>query len=462
MLNVLVISYAFPPTGGAGVQRVAKFVKYLPRCGVQPTVLTVSNPSVPLQDDSLVHELPESVRVIRARSLEPGYWAKDLVASGRPSSGRRRPAVVGTMKRLLLGAAKTALQPDPQILWLPYASREGARELRSGDYDAVFVSGPPFSAFLLATRLGRRFGLPTILDFRDEWDLSNANWENKSKDRFSSFLQRRMRRSVLHSAAAILATTKRSADSIRQECREVGGRARVECIYNGYDEDDFPPAAPQAKSYPAKINIVYVGTLWNLTSIAPLRDCLERVASTRPDLLSRLEVRIVGRRVGSQADVVESMRRLPISFVVEDYAPHGEALKAMRQADVLCLLLSGISGLERVVPAKLFEYLACGRPILAIVPPGEAAELLDGVPGCVQFDPTDVGGLCEWMTTILTSGSPPPLVRGDEDLSPFRRQGQAEQLARLFREVCGNGQRSKAPVGSAQARVAEGTGADPR
>src|SRR6185295_9483613 len=57
-LNALVVSYAFPPVGGAGVQRVTKLVKYLPSYGVTPAVLTVRNPSVPLRDESLERDVP--------------------------------------------------------------------------------------------------------------------------------------------------------------------------------------------------------------------------------------------------------------------------------------------------------------------------------------------------------------------------------------------------------------------
>src|ERR1700742_4018820 len=77
-VRAIVVSYSFPPVGGAGVQRVLKLVKYLPSYGVEPTVLTVKNPSVPLSDASLARDVPPSVQVLRARTLEPGYRTKEL------------------------------------------------------------------------------------------------------------------------------------------------------------------------------------------------------------------------------------------------------------------------------------------------------------------------------------------------------------------------------------------------
>ena len=74
--NALLISYAFPPVGGAGVQRTAKLVKFLHEFGISPSVLTVRNPSVPLRDEALMRDIPAGTRIIRAATLEPGYDAK--------------------------------------------------------------------------------------------------------------------------------------------------------------------------------------------------------------------------------------------------------------------------------------------------------------------------------------------------------------------------------------------------
>src|SRR5947208_870147 len=114
--RVLFVSYLFPPVGGAGVQRAAKFVKYLPECGWTPSVLTVANPSVPVFDESLTAEIPAQVIIRRAPTWEPSYAVKNVVASPtlmRPGAGQIIPRLV---RRLMRGMLKTLLQPDPQIL----------------------------------------------------------------------------------------------------------------------------------------------------------------------------------------------------------------------------------------------------------------------------------------------------------------------------------------------------------
>src|SRR4051794_34409192 len=89
--RVLLISYAFPPVGGAGVQRATKFVKYLRHFGWKASVLTVENPSVPVLDGSLGVDVPADTVVRRARTWEPSYSLKNRVAAGRdPSDSKGR------------------------------------------------------------------------------------------------------------------------------------------------------------------------------------------------------------------------------------------------------------------------------------------------------------------------------------------------------------------------------------
>jgi hypothetical protein len=58
--KVLIITYYWPPSGGAGVQRWLKFSKYLPEYGVDPLVLTVDPDfaTYPQTDTSLSNEIP--------------------------------------------------------------------------------------------------------------------------------------------------------------------------------------------------------------------------------------------------------------------------------------------------------------------------------------------------------------------------------------------------------------------
>lgn len=432
MPRVLFVSYLFPPVGGAGVQRVAKWVKYLPSHGWSVSVLTTSNPSVPVLDPSLEAEIPEGVLICRARTLEPGYGVKGVVGS---SDSRRSGGGPRRLRSLVRRCANAVLQPDPQILWAPAALAEGRRVLESTPHDVVVATGPPFSALLVGARLARRAGLPLVLDFRDEWGISNRYYENRPKDLLSNALQRRMQDLALRRAVAVLATTERSTAALRDACRAAGSRATACCIYNGYDHEDFAvSSAPPASGGPFRLS--YVGTLWALTDVRPLAAAVTRLAKVGPESAAALELEFAGRRTPDQELAIEGLRGLPTRVITHGYVSHSGAIELMSRASGLCLLLADAPEAARVVPAKLFEYMAARRPVLSIAPPGETQELLLGHPAARRCDPRDVDGIVATLREMIAEHQ-----RGDSvawgawDPSRFSRARLTFELAELLRSV---------------------------
>jgi len=387
MPRVLFVSYTFPPVGGAGVQRLTKWLKYLPRHGWDSSVLTVDNPSVPVSDASLGPDVPMATRVIRARTLEPSYSLKLAVAGG--GDGGAHPARWRAGFRAI---ASVFLQPDPQVLWAAGAVRAGRKLLSEIPHDVIVATGPPFSSFVVGARLAGRAREPLVLDYRDEWDLSTRYWENRPKDPVSRFVQARIQSRLLRRAKLVIATTERSAAALADKCRIVRSAARTVCIYNGYDADDFQVSGSGPVPHD-RFRFAYVGTLWALTDVTPLMQALRLLADRSPELAATVEVVFAGRRTDAQSAILASAAGLPFNVTLLDYVDHMSAVGIMKAADALCLLLSEVPGAERVVPAKLFEYMAARRPIVAIAPFGEARDLLEGHPaayGCKPSEPSAI------------------------------------------------------------------------
>jgi glycosyltransferase involved in cell wall biosynthesis len=388
MPRVLFVSYTFPPVGGAGVQRLTKWLKYLPASCWDTSVLTVGNPSVPVTDSSLGFDVPATTRVVRARTLEPSYSLKMAMAGA--AEGPRR--AISRWQSTLRAAAGVVLQPDPQVLWVPGAVRAGRRLLSEVAHHAIVATGPPFSSFLVAARLARKARLPLVLDFRDEWDLSSRYWENRPRDPLSRAVQSRMQAILLRRAQLVLATTRRSVAALAEQCRLVGSTARTTCIYNGYDADDFATSAAPP-STPGRFRLAYVGTLWALTDARPLVTGLRHLSERWPQLAGGLEVVVAGRRTEAQSALLAGARGQPFRVTLLDYVEHTAAVELMKNSDALCLLLSDVPGADRVVPAKLFEYMAARRPILAIAPRGEVRELLEDHPATYACDPGNAASI---------------------------------------------------------------------
>jgi glycosyltransferase involved in cell wall biosynthesis len=160
--------------------------------------------------------------------------------------------------------------------------------------------------------LKKRFGLPLVLDFRDEWDISQRYLENARQDRLSYIIQSRMQRYILKQADALVCTTQSSARRLQDRAREAGGHAASTCIYNGFDEDDIAPgpaAADIAGPERSVFRLVYTGTLWNLTSIEPLIAAIEVLEASVPERLAQLELVIVGRRTEQQEKLLDRVRK---------------------------------------------------------------------------------------------------------------------------------------------------------
>ena len=442
--RVLFVAYAFPPVGGAGVQRTTKFVKYLRHAGWNASVLTVNEASVPVLDHSLAPDVPQDTIVRRARTLEPSYRVKESVA--KPAKPGLKATALGALRR----AGRTLLQPDPQVLWAPDAIREGMRLLASVPHDAVVATGPPFSCFLIGSILARRAKLPLILDYRDEWDLSNLHYENRQPGRVVTALQQAMQRWALRAATAVLATTERSAQALRTRARGAGSPAEVSWIYNGYDPADFAfqdaEAGEAAAPAPRKFRLVYTGTLWNLMSVEPVLQALTKLNARRPDLVASLEFVFAGRCLPEQQVFIDRLRELPCTVVQHDYMDHSRAVRLMCSADALCLLLADKEGAARWVPGKTFEYMATGRSILAVIPPGEIRELLANHPGAAIMSPDDLPRIEEWLEREIgwfVGGI--SSYRGVRGWCPHNRQVQASQLASLLDSISGHGERRWSP-----------------
>ncbi len=447
--RLLLIAYNFPPVGGAGVQRPVKWAKYLGRAGWDVTVLTTLNPSVPVRDDSLLADLPPEVNVVRARTWEPDYRVKQNLNGPRSDA---RPGLIQTLRGAARGfvkrCVKLALQPDPQVLWNHDAIRVGARVLREQPHDAILVTAPAYSSFYIGAALKRRFQLPLVLDYRDEWDLSGQYLENAQRDWISRVVQSRMQRQLLRCADAVVATTRRSTDALAAKLAELRHHIPSHCIYNGYDAEDFvvpvtatpqtlPPVAagcdvmrPDRETF----RLVYTGTLWNLTDIEPLVRGIEHLETAHPELSRRLELVCVGRKTPEQQAVLNRLRHTSARLVCIDYCDHSTALQWLRSASGLCLLLSDVPGADRVVPAKLFEYLAVRKEMLTICPAGETADIVRRFFPHGQFTPHQIPLIVEWLQQRLAHAqtADDELLLDENRLREFSRESQTRRLAEVL------------------------------
>ncbi|HEV3190830.1 MAG TPA: glycosyltransferase, partial [Polyangiaceae bacterium] len=354
-LRALVVSYAFPPVGGAGVQRVLKLVKYLPSHRVRPAVLTVANASVPLHDESLARDIPEFTEILRTSTLEPSYSAKRLAWN---AAAEAAPSFVARRKTQLVKVGRRLLVPDPQVLWLPSATLALAARLASHHADdVVFISGPPFSQFVLGALARLHPGTAVVLDYRDEWTTTQSVYEMGSSGRTGAWLER----AVLRSAHAVTTATDAFRSELLARFAFLDPR-RVHAIPNGYDPDDFPTPLPSPPT--DRFVLTYVGTVFRLTSARGLLDAVRLLHARDPELGKLLEVRFIGRIVETEASYFEGTEPMGVHRL--GYLEHEQALVELARSHAVLCLLDDLPGASRIYPAKIFEIMYLGRPCLAL------------------------------------------------------------------------------------------------
>jgi glycosyltransferase involved in cell wall biosynthesis len=418
-LRALVVSYAFPPVGGAGVQRVLKLVKYLPRCGIEASVLTARDASVPVRDSSLERDIPPGTEVLRARTFEPGYGAKELAwqlaAQGSATALTR-------MKRSLL-------VPDPQLLWLPAAHWSLARRLSSAKADdVVFISGPPFSQYLLAglTRLKR--GTALVLDYRDEWSTTSSAYEMSGSARASALLER----TILRTAHAVTTATEEFRQALLARFSFLAPE-RVVAIPNGYDSEDFPADLPRPGT--ERFVLTYSGTVFRLTSAGGFMQGLRLLHEREPQLAQRLEVRFVGRIVDTEQHYFEGSEALGVRRL--GYVAHEQAIVQLAESHEALCILDEVDGVERIYPAKIFEIMRVGRPCLALTPDGALARLVREHRLGEVIAPRDapaIASALEQRLRAFRDGRALP-SHAPIGVERFDRAVQAEQFAKVFRDA---------------------------
>lgn len=427
-LRALVVSYAFPPVGGAGVQRAVKLVKYLPEHGVDAEVLTVQNPSVPVVDATFEADL-EGVRVHRARSLEPGYAVKQAGLKGAKDAGPptlRRRAI-----RTAVGVARELLVPDPQVLWLPGATPALAR--LAPDFDVVVITAPPFSQFLLGPVVKGR-GVALVLDYRDEWATLRASYENL-RGPLNQALGEPLERHLIRRADAVVAATPAFRDNLLEAFPFVEPD-RVHAISNGYDGDDFPDDLPRPSG--DHLTITYAGTVFGLTSARGFLDAVRRVHEREPQLARRLRVRFFGRIVPSEADAFEGTEALGVER--HGYIPHGELMGHLTSSDVVLCIQDDVPGASRIYPGKIFELMKVGRPVLTLSPEGVLTELVRRHRLGDVLPPRDVAAIAEHLVALLEihrdQGVVPAPDVDVEGIAQYHRRALAGRWAEVLRDAC--------------------------
>ena len=436
--RLLLVTYYWPPSGGPGVQRWLKIVKYLIRLGWEVTVYTPSNPEINDKDVSLLKDIPSGTSLLQRSIIEPlrlykRILGKKSVGNGLLAEEGNKKRQRGRLGRLFLWVRANLFVPDARALWIGPSVRFLRRWLRRHPQDIMVTTGPPHSMHLIGRGVHRATGLPWVADFRDPWlhidyhqhlPFSSHTWARLGK----------MERSVVEEADAVTVVTDGMVDDFAAYTPR-----QLRVIYNGFDLEDFPTPTHRPSSPSAPLRMVYTGSMNPDRNPLLLWSVLEELQKEAIITPTSFRLEIVGTcDVSVKTSITDS--GLEELVEIRGSIPHAAIPSLLCGADLLLLSVNRAPSSKAILTGKLFEYLASGRPIVALAPTdGEAARLIATTQSGQAFDEEDKARLRSYLVTALEShqrgeGSSSPETHA-RHLAPYTRAYQAEQFAALFDEI---------------------------
>jgi Glycosyltransferase Family 4 len=399
------LAYAFPPLGGAGVQRTLKFVKYLPEQGWDPTVVSVRWSPYQMRDPSLASEVPAGVKVLYAPELP-------LTPYGSMA-----------LSKLGLDGARPYLNwPDSFQGWLPAALAFALREIRRARPDVLYTTSAPYGSHLAGLALHGATGIPWVADFRDEWAANPHLQAGPAVLRRASL---RAERAVARRAHVVVV-----GDYFQIAGSRPGHRTT---ITNGVDLADLEglPAPDPPRD---RFVLSHVGTLYGDQDCAPVIAALRRLLERGELDPHRVELRVIGKVFLPDGGLDVGARVSQVGYV-----GHRDALVEMRRASALLLYVAPSS----LAPSgKLYEYLTSGRPILCVArPDGLAHRLVSEWGAGAAADPRDDAAIERAIMELYRRWEAGDLATpedvGERTLRRFSRRALAGELASVLARAAG-------------------------
>jgi len=372
MRKVLVITYYWPPSGGAGVQRWLKFVKYLRDFGWEPVIYTPENPEAPAIDYSLQKDIPENLTVIKRRIWEPyslykritGLKQDEKIKAGFLSE-KKKPSFAENLAVRIRG---NLFIPDARKFWIKPSVKFLTEYLKENPVDAIVSTGPPHSMHMIALGIKKRLNIPWLADFRDPWTNIDFYGELKLL-KVADKKHHQMEKSVLIKSDAVSVISRTMAIDFNRLVNR-----QYEVITNGFDEDDIISFPENEKD--EKFSIVHIGSMNHARNPIVLWRALSELLKENVELKNDIEIKLVGPVDISVKGFIEKYKLDDFVTYIE-YLPHNESVILQKKAQVLLLVINNTPNANMVVTGKLFEYIASGTPILCIGPEnGDAAEII--------------------------------------------------------------------------------------
>ncbi|MBZ0203818.1 MAG: glycosyltransferase family 4 protein [Ignavibacteria bacterium] len=380
MKKVLVISYYFPPMGMGGVQRTAKFVKYLSHFGWQPYVLTVTPKMYLASDKCLLHEVETAGAKIFRTGKPDVNGAEHKVVKFKKDSNRK----------VLSNISQMFLVPDSKILWKNTAIELAEKIINKNGIDMLYATAPPYTDFLIARELKEKYRIPMVIDYRDSWiDCPNNFYPTP----LHKNMHRKMETRVLEDADKIITINERIKELITMRYPFVSEND-IAVIPQGFDPDDFNRTFAASEKPEGKMRITYSGSFLNYYTPEFFINGLKSAIEKNPEIKNNIEACFIGTFPTEYKEYIEKLG-LSGNVMFTGYVEHSVCTKYLMESDVLWMMINKTERSDLHSTGKLYEYFGTGKPILACIPDGVARISLKDYGAVIMTEPNDRTAISE-------------------------------------------------------------------
>lgn len=417
MKKVLVITYYWPPSGGAGVQRWVKFIKYFKNQNIDPYIISVDPDfaSYPVIDKSLINDIPKNTNVYITKTNEPYSIYKKINNNQTPYAGfanEGRPNFLQKIARFVRG---NFFIPDSRKGWNDFAYKKAVKVLEKENIDTVITTSPPHSTQLIGLKLKETLNIKWIADLRDPWtdiyyykSMLHTKWAKRKDLNYE--------KAVIEKSDKIVVVS----DSIKQLLINKSNliqESKIHVIPNGFDEEDFSVSSTNKNN---KFLLSYVGTI---TKDYPLDSIKKSITNLN------INLEFTGKADHPTKHLLNEIA------VFNNHVKHKESINLLLASDMLLLVIPKIANNKGILTGKLFEYLGARKPILCIGPTdGDAAKIIKECKAGKIFDYSDENGIYEFIETCMSN----EFIFENKNYLNYSRRNLTKTLSKILNDKVNN------------------------
>lgn len=430
MKKVLIVTYYWIPSGGSGVQRWVKMVKYLRNFGIEPVVYAPENPEYPSTDYSLSKDIANDIIIIKRPIWEPYNFYRMLtgkknepIKAGFISEKTKK----GLKDKISVWIRGNLLIPDPRVFWIRPSVKFLSKYMIENAIDTVITTGPPHSMHLIGRGLKKRNSqIKWIADFRDPWTKIYF-YKDLNINPVSDLIHRKLEREILTEADAITVVGK----GMKADFEAVTSKP-VHIITNGFDNDDTVGGEIIPDK---KFTISHIGLLTEKQNPVLLWETLNELCTEFEGFKDNLVIQLVGN---IDFAVTESIQKsgLTDNLKLISYIAHDEALKLQKASRLLLLLLINLPETKHILTGKLFEYLNARRPILCVGhTDGDAAEVIQQAKAGFSVNFTEKEKMKEIVLNLYNLYLKDDLQVQTNSIEKFSRKWIAGEFTEILKSI---------------------------